>query len=232
MRRLLLASMALAALGVSEASAGTLYYDHYGWFGDNVQINSPNSIYGGAGQIQLYSKSGQLLADAWCLDVSDYLQQPQLMNVVGATALTVETGLPAGGLSQFQLTRIEQYVTQGDNALAHGGSADFSAAIQIAIWKTEYGDGFDYNSINQTVSDDVANLLLEAMPAPGAAPAAGYRGPVFSFLVPIDPVPSQTLITESLAAPEPSTWAMILLGFAGLSYAGYRGRRSSVAAAL
>jgi hypothetical protein len=31
--------------------------------------------------------------------------------------------------------------------------------------------------------------------------------------------------------PEASTWAMMLLGFAGLGYAGYRGRRSAVAAA-
>ena len=33
-------------------------------------------------------------------------------------------------------------------------------------------------------------------------------------------------------APEPATWAMMLLGFASLGYAGYRGRRPAVAAAL
>jgi hypothetical protein len=38
-------------------------------------------------------------------------------------------------------------------------------------------------------------------------------------------------LTSSAAIPEPSTWAMMLLGFAGLGYAGYRGRRSAVAAA-
>jgi hypothetical protein len=32
--------------------------------------------------------------------------------------------------------------------------------------------------------------------------------------------------------PEPSTWAMMLLGFAGLGYAGYRRSRSAVATAL
>jgi hypothetical protein len=37
---------------------------------------------------------------------------------------------------------------------------------------------------------------------------------------------------NSSSVPEPSTWAMIALGFAGLGYAGYRGRRSAVAAAL
>jgi uncharacterized protein (TIGR03118 family) len=33
----------------------------------------------------------------------------------------------------------------------------------------------------------------------------------------------------SLAVPEPSTWAMLLLGFAGLGFAGYRASRKSVA---
>ena len=32
-------------------------------------------------------------------------------------------------------------------------------------------------------------------------------------------------------APEPSTWAMMLLGFAGLGYAGYRRSRRSVSIA-
>jgi hypothetical protein len=34
------------------------------------------------------------------------------------------------------------------------------------------------------------------------------------------------------AAPEPSTWAMLLLGFAGPGYAAFRARRSPVAAVL
>jgi hypothetical protein len=37
----------------------------------------------------------------------------------------------------------------------------------------------------------------------------------------------------TLAIPEPSTWAMMLLGFAGLGYAGYRNaRKAAVANAL
>ena len=35
----------------------------------------------------------------------------------------------------------------------------------------------------------------------------------------------------SLAAPEPSTWAMMVLGFAGLGFAGYRKSRKAVAVA-
>ena len=38
--------------------------------------------------------------------------------------------------------------------------------------------------------------------------------------------------TVSGAVPEPSTWAMLLLGFAGLCYAGYRQAKTSAAALL
>jgi hypothetical protein len=32
------------------------------------------------------------------------------------------------------------------------------------------------------------------------------------------------------AVPELSTWAMMLIGFAGLGFVGYRGRRKAIAA--
>jgi outer membrane lipase/esterase len=36
--------------------------------------------------------------------------------------------------------------------------------------------------------------------------------------------------TNPLTAPEPSTWAMMLIGFAGLSFAGWRARRAGAIA--
>ena len=43
----------------------------------------------------------------------------------------------------------------------------------------------------------------------------------------------QALEMEVLAAtPEPSTWAMMLIGFAGLGFAGYRSTRRSAAVGL
>jgi hypothetical protein len=40
----------------------------------------------------------------------------------------------------------------------------------------------------------------------------------------------QTLKFSVSGAPEPSTWAMMLLGFVGLSFAGYRAQRKSATA--
>ena len=35
------------------------------------------------------------------------------------------------------------------------------------------------------------------------------------------------ILVEAVAVPEPATWAMMLLGFAGLGFAGYRRERAA-----
>ncbi|HEY6520446.1 MAG TPA: PEPxxWA-CTERM sorting domain-containing protein [Roseiarcus sp.] len=45
----------------------------------------------------------------------------------------------------------------------------------------------------------------------------------------IDSQTSDLTAFEPSAVPEPATWAMMLLGFAGLGVAGYRGSRKSTA---
>jgi hypothetical protein len=59
-----------------------------------------------------------------------------------------------------------------------------------------------------------------------AAQGIGFTAPLGPFLVPIY---GPTL--ETVAVPEPSTWAMMLLGFAGLSFMGLQsaGRRRAAA---
>ena len=53
--------------------------------------------------------------------------------------------------------------------------------------------------------------------------AEGLRGSA------IRPFPSSAAATVSGVVPELSTWAMLLLGFAGLGYAGYRRAKTSPA---
>ena len=43
--------------------------------------------------------------------------------------------------------------------------------------------------------------------------------------------PNSNLFSAQLTVPEPSTWAMMILGFAGLCFAGYRGSRKAAAVA-
>jgi PEP-CTERM motif len=55
----------------------------------------------------------------------------------------------------------------------------------------------------------------------------GGDAPGGASTVPVDPIgmlgaPGDDTPGGAAAVPEPSTWAMLLLGFAGLSYAGFR----------
>jgi hypothetical protein len=45
-------------------------------------------------------------------------------------------------------------------------------------------------------------------------------------------LPTIQVTSDIGGIPEPSTWAMMLVGFAGLAFAGYRARRSAAAASL
>jgi hypothetical protein len=44
-------------------------------------------------------------------------------------------------------------------------------------------------------------------------------------------LPVVTLVSSVTSIPEPSTWVMMLLGFAGLGYVGYRSRQAASVAA-
>jgi PEP-CTERM motif len=72
----------------------------------------------------------------------------------------------------------------------------------------------------------------------GAVAAFGFGacglGGVNGFVSPIwatQALPVVSLVSSVTIVPEPSTWAMMLLGFAGLGYAGYRASRRTAAAA-
>ena len=74
-----------------------------------------------------------------------------------------------------------------------------------------------------------------------ADPTVSFAGPQlvagFGFLFAVDIVGAAGVPTPGFTAswsttvPEPSTWVMMGLGFAGLAFAGYRARRSSAAPA-
>jgi hypothetical protein len=79
---------------------------------------------------------------------------------------------------------------------------------------------------------------------PRGGPYGSYGGSLFPFfynsydlefrtyvMPPTAAVETFDAPTRGLVAPEPSTWAMMLVGFAGLAYAGYRASRKSTPAA-
>ena len=108
-----------------------------------------------------------------------------------------------------------------------------AAALQIAMWDIEYGasapDGFTYSAALGSPIDAappspgglVAQYLADVGPG---KPWGEYTG--FQVLY-TDAAVNQTLLTD---APEPSAWTMMLIGFAGLGYAGRAARAKRAAA--
>ena len=97
-----------------------------------------------------------------------------------------------------------------DYSLGGGGS-------DAVLWSASTGEGTDLGSLlGANWTDSYATGINELGDIIGYG---DYQGATYGFL-----------LTPTATVPEPSTWAMPLVGFAGLAYAGSRASRKSVAA--
>jgi len=83
------------------------------------------------------------------------------------------------------------------------------SVLAQALCRPGVGSGLTYNDPGNPIDSYVTDLLG----------AIGTDIPLFYGFHVLVEAGNQTLITDSI--PEPSTWAMMLLGFAGLGFAGY-----------
>ena len=117
---------------------------------------------------------------------------------------------------------------------AHGGpgSASADAATQAAVWEAIYdkapynvGSGnFSLSNVQNdpTLISDANAFLAEA------GSNAGTTGSNLNLFVAENSEKQDMLFWSVSAVPEPSTWAMMLLGFGGIGFS-MRRRRSSTA---
>jgi PEP-CTERM motif len=217
----LLAAVAICVT-THGARAETVDYTSYSFYGINVQLTGPENVYGGAGQITL-QPMGLL---AWCLDISNFLTgsghygvDPFTLPIAGLN------GVPTT-LSQGNLNTISWLVHDGNAAIAGGATALVSAEYQVAIWKTEYA--------NFGMVDPGGNFLSDVNGLITAAGDAAPLGFALSFLNP-GQADNQTLVFESTdlsrtsPVPEPSTWALMILGFASVGFMAYRRKNQGLA---
>jgi hypothetical protein len=99
-------------------------------------------------------------------------------------------------------------------------------------------DGTDYFNTGQAYPIDTLGLLFDVnttTPVSGAYPLfavwsntaqGGYSAAFTGVVDGVEYYNIQGSAAVSGAVPEPSTWAMLLLGFAGLGFAGYRRARA------
>ena len=219
MRKLLLATTALIAMSGAALADTFTAIDYTVTGAQAVYISPPGeNVY--AGQIHLIGHGGTF-ADVWCLDVNDGIVKNYTYNVNTFTSGASFQGLN-NPLSDAQVRQIAALMFLG-NATNTGIFSD--AVIQLAIWSAEYGPGFSAPFLDNATQGLVTSALFDT--------EAGHiydRGGLTLTIFSDDPaVHSQAFGQVTVAAvPEPSTWAMMILGFLGVGAMGMRKKFGSL----
>jgi PEP-CTERM motif len=210
-----LAPAVLAAgmlVGVSSANAGVVFSDNFdadtptlNWPGDSVfqSIPQPGNVQG-LPSIDLVSASDGF---------------PSLVFQVNSVDLDGSTGSgnsPAGELQSLMSLSTGTYTVQFEFAGNERGAPPETTVISIG------GTSFDL-----TPPDDQGFTLTTLVFHDVSGPLS------FTDLGPSDQQGNLIdSVVVSTGVPEPSTWAMMVLGFAGLGFAAFRqGRKTSTAIA-
>jgi hypothetical protein len=215
-----------AVLSARAANAATFEITNVGFIGDTTNISGFDNVTGAETGIILLTTAGGAIIPVFCIDLFHSVgigpQSPPLEYTTGT--IVADSSANPAGLGGNPLTapvpgEIQALVNIGVSDYLHGtGSADIYAGLAGAIWEIEYntnGNSLTVTgsaTVNALIASDVA--YAEAHPEaysfslfPGANGDAFGAGQAFSG-----------------AAPEPGTWAMMLLGFVGLGLASWRRR--------
>jgi hypothetical protein len=143
--------------------------------------------------------------------------------------LTGNGGAPFATTFDFKSSLLG--VNAADFIEQRAGTNITGATLQIPAFDIP----IDISGIHDDVSYTMSIFLFGEVRAPGGETAARafYRDP--AFVNDVDPFAGATTLTFETVGPgtvpEPSTWAMMLIGFAGLGYAAFRrSSRTSVSA--
>jgi hypothetical protein len=213
--RIITATVILAGLvafggHTTDARAGTFTYQNYGFSGENVHITDislvVNNEYGGAGLITL---NGSSAIAAYCVDIADWLLGSGTYN----TGVNPTANPNLAGLSIFtghsKIADIGALMANGSNY----------AAVQVAIWETEYGAAVTITPDNQQLQA-VANTYFANLQTLWTVPSS-------LSLMELTPAGGQTNQTLVYMVPAPEPGSMAILGSAMIALGYVRKRRQT-----
>ena len=214
MMRVLLLATALAGLAPIAANAGEIIVTGYDLpDGEAYGTGLINGYSYYDGPVTLHVQGGPDIT-AYCADLNHELQS----GAGYSYGLLTQNG-QGDPISQALSNRIGHIAQLGFAAL--GANDGFLAsAAQLAIWSLEYDvtptfyDGVVESDFQTLIGDVFANngAYATALIPDGDWPQNGSLS-------------QQMVVGLASGVPEPSTWAMMLTGFAGLGYAAFRHRQ-------
>ena len=187
-------------------------------------------LHGSGGLLQLVDSGGNSppLFARVDLQVQVSTDEVTLPEFDAFAQLTGNGGVPFATTFDFRSSLLG--VDAADFIEQHEGANITGATLQIPAFDIP----IDISGIHDDVSYTMSIFLFGEVRAPGGETVARafYRDP--AFVNDVDPLAGATTFTFETAGPitvpEPSTWAMMLIGFVGLGYAAFRRSSRSVSA--
>jgi PEP-CTERM motif len=220
MMRVLLLATALASLAPAAVHAANVTVTGYDTPDpDAFNAGTINGYNYYDGPIILHTSQGDIIA--YCADLQHDLHA---QDYTFGLLTTRGDGTP---ISAALSSRLGHLASAGFAAFQTNND-DLAAAVQLAIWSLEYNTTAT-NFANSTIAADFS--LAESW----SFQNTGYA----TELIPVGDWPADASLSQGMVvgfaagAPEPSTWAMMLMGFAGLGYAAFRhGRKESLSRSI
>ena len=239
---MLLAAAATVALSAGQAQAGLITVTDVAMpvnetvYLNNIDPVAPEDVY--AGQTVFTTASPTSAIYAWCIDMFHNIglgggQNLAYNEVPFVGGVTIDNATPtAHPLGASVLDKMAGLMLLGGDILQDGGlgaanahygtsgtAADWSAAVQLAIWDAEYQPNYgplNWSGGSTTAQTQVIYDALIEAPLTGSGIELAAVGGQQSFGTP-DPV------------PEPATLALLAVGLIGVGFA--RRRTGSAVAA-
>jgi hypothetical protein len=198
-----------------------------------MKIGFIAACFAGAVAVSPAAAPAALLIYTETADVSGSLNGVSFTDNVLTLEAIGDTSSVSGGPSVFFLDVAPLTFT-----LSGGGSGTFTDETGLMANQTARIAGFaDFTTdlgILYTTSTAFATYDLRTVIGPetgGAVFNPGFSFATSAGALVIEGRPLSFAATFTATVPEPSTWAMLLLGFAGLGFAGYRTARKGVSIA-